>query len=292
MVLRRNKGVNKVGNFSFGKSEFSGFKNAFEHCKTWCSAHQAEVGLAEMALGASIIAMGVHTGQIHFGDALVATKLSDAGMFGGGVGGGLAGIGASLLGSIGVAGSVTFGIPALVLAGGGMLIFGAAGYAAGDIASKLLAPEIGLSDLLAGGSMLIIGTALMIDGARRVVTDERVLALASKFKDGVIELSSLLTEVVARKADEFRDIMFKLAKQDSVTESLSLGAGVVGGAAIGSAAAVGSVTVLGSHALGAAAMALGLVSAPVWPIIAGGAVGVAAGVAAWQGIKKLTADKS
>ena len=280
-----------MSRFAFGTSEFSGFNNALEHCKTWCSAHQAEVGLAEMALGASVIAMGVHTGQIHFGDELVATQLSDGGMFGGGVGAGLAGIGTSLLGSIGVAGTITFGIPALVLAGGGMLIFGAAGYAVGDIASKLLAPEIGMSDLLAGGSMMIIGTALMIDGARRVVTDKRILALASKFKDGVLELSSLLTKVVARKADEFSDIMLKLAKQDSVTGSFSLGAGFVGGAAIGSAAAVGSVTLLGSHSLGAAAIALGLISAPVWPVIAGGALGLAAGVGAWQGVKRYVADK-
>jgi hypothetical protein len=32
------------------------------------------------------------------------------------------------------------------------------------------------------------------------------------------------------------------------------------------------------------------VSAPVWPIIAGGAAGLAAGLAAWKGIKYLFSD--
>lgn len=280
-----------MSGFAFGERDYSGFNKAFAHCKSWCSEHQVEVGLAEMALGASIIAMGVHTGQIHFGEEVVATKLSDSGMFGAAAGAGMGGIGASILGSIGVAGVYTFGIPAVVLAGGGMLILGAAGYSIGDIAGKLLAPEQGISDLLAGGSMLLVGTALLIDGARRVVTDERVLALASKFKDGVIELATLLTEVVARKVEEFNDIMRNLANQDGVAAPLSVGAGVAGGAAIGSAAAASSVTLLGSHALGSAAMALGLVSAPVWPVVAGGVVGAAIGVAAWKGLKSIAAKK-
>ena len=38
----------------------SGFKRALEYCKNWCSDHQAEVGVAEMALGAAVVAWGAH----------------------------------------------------------------------------------------------------------------------------------------------------------------------------------------------------------------------------------------
>ena len=57
------------------------------------------------------------------------------------------------------------------------------------------------------------------------------------------------------------------------------------GTAIGSGIPIGSVTVLGSQGLGAVALSLGLVSAPVWPLIAGGAAGLALGVAVWKGIQ-------
>lgn len=56
-------------------------------------------------------------------------------------------------------------------------------------------------------------------------------------------------------------------------------------AVIGGHIAAGSVTVLGSHGLGAAALSLGLISAPVWPVIAGGAAGLAVGLAGWKVVK-------
>ena len=64
---------------------------------------------------------------------------------------------------------------------------------------------------------------------------------------------------------------------------------VAGGmASLGGLAATGSVTVLGSHALGAAALSLGLVSAPLWPVIAGGAAGLGLGYAAWSTVRRFT----
>lgn len=274
----------------FSEKDKRGFEKAFSHCNKWSLEHQAEIGLAEMALGAALVAFGVQVGEINFGTDLVATKFSDGGTIGGGVGAGIGAIGATLLGSIGVAGAFTFGIPAIVLAGGGILILGAAGYGLGDIAQKLLAPGSGFSDLIAGGSLLAVGVALMIDGARRVVKDERVLRVASKFKDGVIELVPVVVKIVARTVDELHRIIIELSKNE--TASIAAGtataaAATAGGAALGSAAAIASVTVLGSQGLGAAALALGAVSAPVWPVIAGGAAGLAVGVAAWKGIQYL-----
>jgi hypothetical protein len=59
-----------------------------------------------------------------------------------------------------------------------------------------------------------------------------------------------------------------------------------GGVAAGSAVAAGSVTVLGSHALGSAALALGLVSAPVWPAVFGGVLTLGLGYAAWREVRR------
>lgn len=273
-----------MSKFELSGKDTLGFKKAFDHCKAWATEHQAEIGLAEMALGASIIALGLYTGQIDIGQDVVATKLSSGGLTGGGVGAGFGGIGAALLGSIGVAGAVTFGIPAAVLTGGGMLVFGLAGYGAGDLAQKLLSPETGISDLVAGGSMLLIGTVLMVDGARRVVTDARVLQMASRFMGNVLSLVPMLTRIVARTADELKGLAQDLLKPAPLVGATAC---VVGSAAIGSSVAAGSVTVLGSHALGSAAMAMGLVSAPVWPVIAAGA----GGLALWKGIQYLCSDQ-
>lgn len=262
----------------------SGFERALDHCKKWSSEHQAEVGVAEMALGVAVVAWGVQMGGIQFGTDVVATSLSDAGLSGAAAGVGIGGIGASILGSIGVValgGGVA--IPAVLLASGGMAILGAAGYGVGDIAQKLLTQHPGFGDMLAGTSLLAVGVALIIDGARRVVKDERVLQMTSRFKDGVIQLVPLTTKVVARTKDELQIIIEELSKTPEA--GVTVGGTAIAGAAVGSALAAGSVTVLGSHGLGAVALSLGLVSAPVWPVIAGGAAGLALGVAAWKGIK-------
>lgn len=268
----------------------SAFGRAFDHCKKWSTEHQAEIGVAEMALGVAVLAWGVQTGSIHFGTDVVATTFSEGGLVGAATGAGIGGIGASLLGSIGVAGTVTFGIPAVVLASGGMAILGAAGYGVGDVAQKLLAQHSDFLDMLAGASILAVGIALIIDGAQRVIKDERVLELASKFKDGVIQLAPLTTKIIARTKDELQNIIEELATTPEA--GLTAGGTAVAGAAVGSTIAAGSVTVLGSHGLGGVALSLGLVSAPVWPIVAGGAAGLAIGVAAWKGVKHFRNKKA
>jgi hypothetical protein len=63
--------------------------------------------------------------------------------------------------------------------------------------------------------------------------------------------------------------------------------GVGAGAFIGPAVAASTVTVMGSSALGGAALTLGLVSAPVWPVVAVGAAGAAVVGASILGIRSL-----
>lgn len=265
-----------------------GFEKLFAHCAKWSSEHQAEVGVAEIALGVAIVAWGLQAGQIRFGSEVVATALSKGGLMGAATGAGVGGIGAAILGSIGVAGAFTFGIPAIALASGGMVILGAAGYGAGDIAEKLLRPHPEFTDLLTGTSLLFIGMALIVDGARRVVKDERVLELASKFTDGVIQLAPLTAKIVARTWDELLATKTELAT--SPAAGLTTATTAVAGAAIGGSLAASSVTVFGSQAIGTAALSLGLVSAPLWPVLVGCAAGAAVGIVAWKGVKHYRSD--
>ena len=67
------------------------------------------------------------------------------------------------------------------------------------------------------------------------------------------------------------------------TGSVATGAAMAAaGTAVGGSLAAGSVTVLGSQAIGSVALSLGVVSAPLWPVIAGGAAGLAIGYGAWK----------
>lgn len=273
--------------------EQSGIKKAIDDCIKWGDKHQAEIGVVEMALGAGIIYWGVQSGAIHIGIDLVGSKLSEVvGTTAASVGGSLAYIAAPLLKSVfvggvsGVAGvSMLPAIPAIVLAGGAAAVLGAFGYGATDLVAKFIDKfnEPTLAEYATGAAIITVGVALMIDGARRLIKDERILKFASNFKDGVISLSESSSEIVVKSWEELQNVIFELAK--SPVASASTGGAAAAGAAIGGTIAASSVTVLGSHTLGAAALSLGLVSAPVWPIIAGGAAGIALGVAAWKGVK-------
>ncbi len=257
---------------------------AIRYTRTWCGAHQCELGVAEMALGASVLAYAVHTGALEVGKEVVGSALSRfnteslVGAATGSTAGAVAGV---LIGSIGVVPFGGIAIPALALAAGGAFLFGATGYTVGDAVHKFLAPSFG--DLLQGASLLTVGLALIVDGARRVIRDKRVLAAACVIKDHVLRLGRVATDVVARSRGELLDFLDR--HQQIVRKASAVGAtaAVTGGmASLGGLAATGSVTVLGSHALGAAALSLGLVSAPLWPVIAGGAVGLGLVYAVWQ----------
>jgi hypothetical protein len=272
--------------------EKNGFKKALDDCIKWGKEHQAEVGIAEMALGAGIIYWGLQSGLIDVGKDILGSKLAD---FGGIAGAGIGGVASPILagtllksifigGVSGVAGiTLVPAIPVLALIGGGAAIFGCFGYTASGLAAKFFKPNF--ADYAGDASIIAVGLALMVDGARRIIKDARVLSMASNFKDGVIRLSSESSEIVARSWDELQSMLNELAK--SPEGLVTSGTAAVVGGAIGGSLATASVTVLGSQGVGAVALSLGLVSAPVWPVVAGAAAGLAVGVAAWQGIKHL-----
>lgn len=271
----------------FDDQDKRGFQKALDDCIKWGKEHQAEIGVVEMALGAAIITWGVQTGAIQIGIDVVGSKLADTvGAVSAGVGA-IAGpvIAGTLLKSIfiggvsGVAGVTMIpAIPVLALAGGGAAIFGAFGYTASSLAEKFSQPSF--SDYVVGASVVTVGIALLIDGARRIVKDERVLQMASKFKDGVIQLAPATSEIIVKTWDELQIIVKDLTKNP--TAGIATGTTAAVGAAIGSTLAAGSVTVLGSSALGSIAVTLGLATAPIWPIFAGGAAGIAVGYTTWK----------
>jgi hypothetical protein len=260
------------------------FQNLYDYCKEWCSTHQWAVGVGEMALGAAVITWGIQTGNIQMGSQVVGSQWSHIGAE---TGAGIGGVAASLIGSIGVAamGSAV-AIPAIALIGGGAAIFSAFGYSIGDMAQRFFEPPGGFG--FTDASILAIGIALLVDGARRLITDEKVLALVSRLQDGVIKLVQPTGKVIAKTWDELQELIEKLEKHpDAQDASLGIVSGVTTatGAIVGGHIAAGTVTALGSHALGAVALSLGLVSAPIWPVIAGGAAGLAIGLAGWKAVK-------
>jgi len=222
------------------------------------------------------------------GSQVVGTQWSDIGAE---TGAGIGGIAASLIGSIGIVGMGTgIGIPAIALIGGGAAIFSAFGYSVGDMAQRFFEPPGGFG--FTDASILAIGIALMVDGARRLITDEKVLALVSRLQDGVIKLVQPTGNVIAKTWDELQELIEKLENHpDAKDASLGIVSGLTTatGAVVGGHIAAGTVTALGSHTLGAAALSLGLVSAPIWPVIAGGAAGLAIGLAGWKAVKHYRA---
>ena len=264
-------------------------QRAIKHATEWASKHQWEVGVAEMALGAAVLSWAVQNGVVEMGRDLIATQLSGINTeaaVGSGVGAGIGGTAAAFVGSVGVAAMGTaFAVPALVLIGSGAAVFGAFGYVVGDQIHGFLQPT--LSDVALAGSAALIGVALLVDGARRVIKDKRVLNMVSKVSEHVIHLVPFSGKVVARSLAELKAIAASMA---AVPESAADAAGTVAmsatmaaaGTAAGAAAAAASVTVLGSSSLGALALSLGLVSAPLWPVIAGGAAGATLGYGLWK----------
>jgi hypothetical protein len=52
---------------ALSEDESKSFVEALEFAKRWCSENQWAVGIGEMAVGASLIAWGVHNGVIEMG---------------------------------------------------------------------------------------------------------------------------------------------------------------------------------------------------------------------------------
>lgn len=249
--------------------------------------HALAVGVAEMAFGGAILAWGLKAGALDMGMHVLATALPTAGA----AAGGAAGLGLSVVGSIGVAAMGTaFCVPGAVLVAGGTFLLAAAGYAIGDVIGDFLDPSLLTS--LKGPALATLGVYLLVSGARRAMGSSQVVDLSARVNGLSLELSDYMGSIVARSAKELRQLAADMARlpSDPVDAAGSAGAAVVAGAAgaaIGGAAAAGAVTVAGSSTLGGVALALGLASAPLWPVIACTAAGAAVGYTVWKASKRL-----
>lgn len=265
------------------------FEGILKYTKDWCSTHQWAIGIAEMAAGAAIINWGVQTGTIELGKHVVATELSNkVSLAGGAVGGSLGMFAAAMVGSIGVAGmGGAIGIPAIAVIGGSALLLGAAGYTSSNLIFNFTKTPIDYSSSLKGASLITLGTVLIVDGARRFLGDRKVKNLIASFKDWTLHLPELTVEIVADSLDSLKRIINEIAtlpedKVDALGNAVSIASGVMAGTAIGGSMAAASVTVFGSSTLGGIALALGLVTPPVWPVIAGGVAGAATAHILWK----------
>lgn len=281
-----------------------GFQKAFSYARDWASQHRWQAGVAEMALGAGLIAAGVESGAIEMGTQLLASVFdrdTTEGVIGAAAGGGVGVIPGLVLKSIGVAALGTaVSVPALALMGGGALILGLAGYGTGRLIGDYLQPVPDIADLIGPGALLMVGVALLVDGARRVMPDGSLDNLAARFKDGVLTLRRVAADFVISTKEAlvtYLEESIGSFVRGLATNPAALGAttaAVAGGIGVGSSVATASVTVLGSKTLGGAALALGLVSAPVWPAVAGGALALGAAYGIWRytGRKRSSASAS
>ena len=251
--------------------------------KQAATENKIEYGLAEMALGAAILAWGVKHDAIALGAQLVGLAtpaLGDGANLGSSGGFSLGLLSGTLIESIGVAGGFgAVGVPAAVLAGGAAVVLGAVGYTAGDLIDMFAAKADALAAIIPA-SALAIGTALLLHGALRAAKDERLAGLEAQLKDGVIALGETVEPVIVESKSAFDALLRNFQSEPQAAVSAMSGAGL--GAAAGGTAAAASVTVLGSQTLGGLALSAGLVSAPVWPIAAGVVGGGAVGYGLWK----------
>lgn len=274
----------------------SGFARALGYVNVWCSEHQWEVGVAEMALGAGILAAGLKTGALQMGVDVVLTafvKETTTKLFGAGAGAALGLLPGFLLGNIGVVAMGTaVGVPALALMGGGALILGLAGYGTAGLMQEFLHPVPSFLDMASSAALVLLGLALLVDGARRVVKDPDVTSLMATFKNNVLALHRVtparvidsLSGLTSYFESEVLPFLRELAtnpKAAAATAALSV-LGVAGGQAL----AASSVTVLGSSSLGALGLSIGLVSAPLWPVVAGAGLTVVAAYGVWRYLRR------
>lgn len=243
--------------------------------------HQMATGLAEMALGSGILYAGVQSGAGVLGAQILATAMPAAGAA---TGGSIGAAAASLVGSIGVAAMGTaFGVPALVVTAGAAGVFALAGFAVGSGLEAFVAPP--WHDSIEPLGMTLVGITLILDGARRVLGDAKFAKLKAGVTGACIELGKISRPVVARTLAQLQALKPE-DMEDAAGGAAAGGAmAILGGAGAGSLA-MGSVTVMGSSTLGSAALAMGLVSAPLWPVVACTVAGGAIGYVGWKAITR------
>lgn len=244
-----------------------------EQVRNWCREHQCEVGVAEMILGAGIICYGVKTGMIEVGREVLglrSTPFDHAAKIGASIGSGVLGVAAAMVGSIGVAtGGGAIAVPGAILTLGGIAVGAALGYSVGDLVDKFFGPQIGTKEILTQASLLVVGVALLVDGARRILKDERVKAAGARIHDRAIQLGKVAGEVVMARLE---DVNTRSVLTGAGIAAGTAASGLMGGAVMQGMAA-STITVAGSKTLSAIGLSLGALSVPAWPIVIGVATG-------------------
>lgn len=290
---------------ALNQDEQSSLRRIQSALQRWCATNPVPLGVCQVAAGAALIALGVKTGAIEIGSALLATHVplinggAATGALGGGAAGGWAG---SVLGGIGVAAAGTaIGIPAALVAGGAACVFSLAGYAVGDMAHNILFPGIDPSAVVVPGSLLVIGTYLVLKGSTDVL---RALGMPALLKSGIsiaknsiLKLSPLSDEILVLSKAELAGFAAEWSTaprspSEVLTASTAVAACSAGGIAAGSAAAASSVTLLGSSSLGSLALSAGLMSAPLWPVVAGAVVAGGLGFTVYKACRYVAKKKS
>lgn len=250
-------------------------KRGVKLAEKWHAEHPAlTCGAAQMALGASLLAWGVHSGAIEIGTQIVGTAddVVNTASLGGAASSAAVGlVAAKLVGGIGIVGmGGAVGVPAGILALGAAAVMAPLGYTVGDVTYGYL-HAFNPAQFKLGASALVVGLGLLLNGARMLASDPLVRQGCAKLTETAIHLYRTAATVVASSLNDL--------------EPWARGAGAIGaaaltglgGAALGGAYAASTVTVLGSSTLGGVALSLGLVSAPVWPIIVGSLAAAAGG---------------
>jgi len=259
---------------NISQSDESALARLREQVVAWCREHQCEVGAAEMILGAGILCYGVKTGMIEVGKEVLglrSTPFDHAAGIGASIGAGTLGVAGAMIGSIGVATSGgAIAVPASILGVGGIIVGAAMGYSVGDLVEHFFGPQIGTKEILTHASLLVVGVALLVDGARRILKDQRVRAAGTQIMDRVIHLGRVSGQVIQAG---FEDVDLR-----KVGTGAGLAAGATASGLMGSVAAhglaAGSVALGGSKMLGAMALSVGALTVPAWPVVLGAALGV------------------
>ena len=285
----------------------------FEKAKAFAKKHHVAIGVAEMAAGAACITFGYQCGAIEMGQHIVAMARGETDVLAqkigliGGAGGAVAG---AIIGGMGIAaGGAAIGIPAAIVCMGAGWIFGSSGFTATKLVQAFVGDiNVDFRTMLAGGSLLSVGTFLLLDGAWRCVPDKTKDQIKKTIKESFSMVSNYMIylgrsswKVIAKTADEMTSLFvaaLKVINSDKFKKALvgvggatTAAATGIGGGILGSSIAASSVTVFGSQALGSLALSLGLVSAPLWPVFLLGGTGVLVGGGAYLAIRKIFSSK-
>ncbi len=244
--------------YVFSEAEFSLLLELKNYAKEWADQNALAIGLAEMTLGAGLIAWGVQNGFIEMGTQLVATHLMDEklngfnmeSIVGTAAGAGLGALAGKIIGSIGLAAmGGAIGIPAALVIGGCSAVLALAGYTAGDILHNTLNPPVDLQAFLETGSIMLVGVGLLLLGAKTCLKDETVNTAYTYLKDKTLYLKPLVVKVIANNKDELTAIAT--------------------GASIGGIVASSTGSVIAAKSTGGLGLILGASSAPVLPVVLG-----------------------